>query len=115
MTIMLRSGSPGPQTAVPVSQSEATSRQRSHSGLSRFRHNRAACGRSVCTLSALLLLLAPCWVSQAQAQAQGPPLVNMVNTLSANGVFQFDPLERAAAVANDNAYAKLLPVCGQQA
>src|SRR5690348_6909773 len=114
MTIMIRSGSPGRPTCVPLSQSEATSRQRSPSGLSRIWHVRAARGRRVCTLSALLLLIAPWWVSQARAQSQTPALVNMVNTLSANGVFQFDPLERAAAAANDNAYAKLLPICGQQ-
>ena len=101
MTIMIRSGSSGRQTRAPL--------------LSRFRHTGTAGSRSVCKLSVLILLLAPCWLPQAQAQSQAPALVNMVNTLSANGVFQFDPLERAAAVANDNAYAKLLPVCGQQA
>jgi outer membrane lipase/esterase len=47
--------------------------------------------------------------------AQTAALVNMVDTLTANGVFQFDGLERLAAVANDNAYTKLLPLCGAQA
>lgn len=115
MTIKIRSGTSGGQSPGLLLQSEATSRQRAPSGLSRFWHSSAECGGVVRKLSVLLLLMAPCWVSQVQAQAQAPALVNMVNTLSANGVFQFDPLERAAAVANDNAYAKLLPICGQQA
>lgn len=52
--------------------------------------------------------------AQTQTPGQAPALLDMVTTLSANGVFQFDPLERQAAIANDNAYAKLLPVCGGQ-
>ncbi len=61
-------------------------------------------------LAGLLAALRP----QA-AQAQSPELVNMVNTLSAKGVFEFDPLEQLAAAANDSAYARLLPICGPQA
>jgi uncharacterized protein with beta-barrel porin domain len=51
-------------------------------------------------------------MSLRPAHAQSPALVDMVSTLSANGTFQFDALERQAAIANDNAYAKLQPICG---
>jgi uncharacterized protein with beta-barrel porin domain len=61
----------------------------------------------------VLLMLAPAWFQSASAQA--PELQNMVDTLTAEGVFQFDALERAAAIANDHAYSKLLPLCGAQA
>jgi uncharacterized protein with beta-barrel porin domain len=64
-------------------------------------------------LPAGLLLLMALWVRPAAAQTAA--LVDMVNTLSGNGTFQFDALERQAAIANDNAYTKLLPVCGPQA
>lgn len=64
-------------------------------------------------LTCAMILLAASWTRPLQAQT--PALVDMVNTLSANGTFQFDALERQAAVANDSAYAKLLPVCGAQA
>ncbi len=64
--------------------------------------------------AALLLLAAPVWLRPAYAQTQSPALLDMVNTLSANGVFEFDALERQAAIANDSAYAKLLPICGGQ-
>jgi len=60
-----------------------------------------------------IILLAALWTRPVQAQT--PALVDMVNTLSANGTFQFDALERQAAIANDSAYSKLLPVCGAQA
>jgi uncharacterized protein with beta-barrel porin domain len=38
----------------------------------------------------------------------------MVTTLRQEGIYQFDALEYDAAVANDAAYAQLLPVCGTQ-
>jgi len=60
------------------------------------------------------LLLAALWHGPVQAQnAQNAPaaLLEMVNTLTADGVFQFDALERAAAAANDNAYLKLQKIC----
>jgi outer membrane lipase/esterase len=60
----------------------------------------------------VLLMLAPLGFQSAGAQTAA--LLDMVNTLSANGTFQFDALERQAAIANDNAYSKLLPVCGPQ-
>lgn len=47
----------------------------------------------------------------AHAQQAQPSLRLMVDTLSASGVFQFDAVERQAAIANDNAYSKLLPLC----
>jgi hypothetical protein len=47
----------------------------------------------------------------APAQAQSPALLDMVNTLSANGVYAFNGLERQAAMANDNAFTKLQPIC----
>jgi outer membrane lipase/esterase len=59
-------------------------------------------------LGALLLLAMSLWHSPANAQS----LLDMVNTLSANGVFQFDALERAAAIANDNAFVKVQGLCG---
>jgi len=46
----------------------------------------------------------------APAQAQAA-LTDMVDTLSANGVYEFNGLERQAAIANDNAFAKLQPIC----
>jgi outer membrane lipase/esterase len=45
------------------------------------------------------------------AHGQNAALLNMVNTLSANGVYQFNGLERQAAIANDNAFTKLQPLC----
>jgi uncharacterized protein YhjY with autotransporter beta-barrel domain len=61
----------------------------------------------------VLLVLAQAWFQTAGAQT--PALQNMVDTLTAEGVFQFDALERQAAIANDHAYSKLLPLCGAQA
>jgi uncharacterized protein YhjY with autotransporter beta-barrel domain len=55
-----------------------------------------------------LLASAPFWCTSAGAQS----LLDMVNTLTADGVFQFDALERAAAIANDNAYVKVRNLCG---
>src|SRR5712672_329295 len=66
--------------------------------------------RIVRTFALLLLIAAPLWLRPAHAQS--PALLDMVNTLSANGTFEFDALERQAAIANDNAYAKLQPFCG---
>ena len=68
--------------------------------------------RTARTLSVVLLMLAPLGFQSAGAQTAA--LLDMVNTLSANGTFQFDALERQAAIANDNAYTKLLPICGPQ-
>jgi uncharacterized protein YhjY with autotransporter beta-barrel domain len=65
--------------------------------------------RIVRTFALLLLIAAPMWLRPAHAQS--PALLDMVNTLSANGTFQFDALERQAAIANDSAYAKLQPIC----
>jgi len=55
-----------------------------------------------------LLATAPAWQGSAQAQS----LLDMVDTLTAQGVFQFDNLERLAAIANDNAYVKVQALCG---
>lgn len=55
-----------------------------------------------------LLASALFWHRSAPAQS----LLDMVDTLSAQGVFQFDGLERAAAIANDNAYVKVQALCG---
>jgi len=55
-----------------------------------------------------VLATAPLWQATAHAQS----LLDMVNTLGAQGVFQFDGLERAAAIANDNAYVKVQALCG---
>jgi outer membrane lipase/esterase len=60
------------------------------------------------TLGWGLLVMAPLWHSGAHAQS----LLDAVNTLSADGVFQFDALERAAAAANDNAFVKVQALCG---
>ncbi|MEA3181711.1 MAG: hypothetical protein QOI59_5234 [Gammaproteobacteria bacterium] len=70
-------------------------------------------GHTPRTFHAVLLFLAALWFRPAGAQTAA--LLDMVNTLSANGTFQFDALERQAAIANDGAYTKLLPVCGAQA
>jgi uncharacterized protein with beta-barrel porin domain len=52
------------------------------------------------------------WHGAAHAQTTtGASLLDMVNTLSGDGVFQFDALERQAAVANDTAFLKLQPLC----
>lgn len=64
--------------------------------------------RALRGLGAILLVVAPLWQGQARAQS----LLDMVNTLGAEGVFQFDPLERAAAIANDNAFVKVQALCG---
>lgn len=53
-------------------------------------------------------LLAFLWHGSAHAQS----LLDMVDTLTAQGVFKFDGLERAAAIANDNAYVKVRALCG---
>ena len=58
----------------------------------------------------LLTLLGPA-VALAQS---APSLAQMVTTLRQEGIFQFDALEYDAAVANDAAYAHLLPICGSQ-
>jgi outer membrane lipase/esterase len=62
-------------------------------------------------LFAVLLI----WLSSAHAQTApgqpAPSLAQMVTTLRSEGVFQFDGLEYDAAVANDAAYAALLPIC----
>jgi outer membrane lipase/esterase len=66
--------------------------------------------RIVRILGGILVAFASIWQGAAYAQT-APSLLNMVNTLTSDGVFKFDALERAAAIANDNAYAKLLPLC----
>lgn len=66
-----------------------------------------AAGGTVWTLVLVLLMFG----AFRTAQAQSPALVDMINTLTANGVFQFNGLERQAAIANDSAYSKLLPIC----
>jgi uncharacterized protein YhjY with autotransporter beta-barrel domain len=43
--------------------------------------------------------------------ASSGSLLAMVNTLSSDGVYQFDALDRQAAIANDTAFAKLQPLC----
>jgi uncharacterized protein YhjY with autotransporter beta-barrel domain len=73
----------------------------------------AGATRIVRTFALLLLLAAPIWLRPAHAQS--PALLDMVNTLTANGTFQFDALERQAAIANDTAYTKLQPICGANA
>jgi len=78
--------------------------------LRRPRARRVGVARIVRTFALLLLIGGPIWLRPAHAQS--PALLDMVNTLSANGTFEFDALERQAAIANDNAYAKLQPVCG---
>jgi uncharacterized protein with beta-barrel porin domain len=60
-------------------------------------------------LGIVLLMLGS--LRMAPAQAQSPALLDMVNTLSANGVYAFNGLERQAAIANDNAFTKLQPIC----
>lgn len=63
----------------------------------------------------VLVLLVLALARFQSASAQTPALQNMVDTLTAQGVFQFDALERQAAIANDRAFSKLLPLCGAQA
>jgi len=77
----------------------------------------ARCGsaRIVRILTGSLLALAGFWHLPARAQTAPGPLLTMVNTLTAEGVFQFDALERAAAAANDNAYFKLQKICAPTA
>lgn len=49
----------------------------------------------------------------ARAQSDsGGSLLTMVDTLTSEGVYQFNALEQQAAIANDTAYANLLPACG---
>jgi len=73
---------------------------------------RARCRSSVTRIVRIsgwiLLAIAPVWRGTASAQS----LVDMVTTLSAQGKFQFDALERAAAAANDSAYVKVRALCG---
>jgi uncharacterized protein YhjY with autotransporter beta-barrel domain len=56
-------------------------------------------------------LLAGSPKASAQQTPAAPSLVNMVTTLSSQGVYQFDALEYDAAAANDAAYKNLLTVC----
>jgi uncharacterized protein with beta-barrel porin domain len=67
--------------------------------------------RIVRMFALLALVTAAALVQPVHAQTAA--LVNMVDSLSANGTFAFDGLERLAAIANDNAYTKLQPICGQ--
>jgi uncharacterized protein with beta-barrel porin domain len=46
----------------------------------------------------------------AQSASSGS-LLTMVNTLSSDGVYQFNALDRQAAIANDTAFANLQPLC----
>jgi outer membrane lipase/esterase len=69
-------------------------------------------GRLASRCCAALVALA--WHVAAQAQS-APSLVQMVTTLTQNGTYKFDALEYDAAVANDAAYARLLPICGAAA
>ena len=48
--------------------------------------------------------------ARAHAQA-APSLVQMVNTLTSEGVYRFDALELAAAQANDTTWANLKSLC----
>ncbi len=62
--------------------------------------------------AALLALIG--WVRSdpvgAQSASSGS-LLTMVNTLSSEGVYQFNALDRQAAIANDTAFAQLQPLC----
>jgi outer membrane lipase/esterase len=48
----------------------------------------------------------------AGQSASSGSLLTMVDTLTSDGVYQFNALDQQAAIANDTAYASLLPVCG---
>jgi outer membrane lipase/esterase len=61
-------------------------------------------------LLALLGLLGSSEQADAQSASSGS-LLNMVDTLSSDGVYQFNALDRQSALANDTAYEKLLPLC----
>jgi outer membrane lipase/esterase len=110
MTITVKSDSLGGLARVPgLHWLRSQWRPRARERQARF----GVClARIVRTFALLLLIAAPTWVRPAYAQS--PALVDMVNTLSANGTFQFDALERQAAIANDSAYTKLQPICGGQ-
>src|SRR5690349_20006265 len=70
-----------------------------------------ACNTATPTVRAIgLSLLAAALLCHRSAPAQS--LLDMVDTLSAQGVFQFDGLARAAVIANDNAYVKVQALCG---
>ncbi|HVS75518.1 MAG TPA: autotransporter outer membrane beta-barrel domain-containing protein [Steroidobacteraceae bacterium] len=62
-------------------------------------------------LFGLIGLLGRSAPSGAQNASSGS-LLRMVNTLSSEGVYQFDALGRQAAIANDAAFASLQPLCG---
>jgi outer membrane lipase/esterase len=47
----------------------------------------------------------------AQSASSGS-LLTMVDTLTSDGVYQFNALDQQAAIANDTAYESLLPLCG---
>jgi uncharacterized protein YhjY with autotransporter beta-barrel domain len=64
-------------------------------------------------LLALAGLLGRCDPARAQSAAQSSgSLLEMVNTLTSDGVYQFNALARQAAIANDTAYVNLQPICG---
>lgn len=71
----------------------------------------AGFARIVRAIGWTLLAAAPIWHGAVQAQSTGGSLVDMVNTLASQGVFQFDALERQAAAANDAAFRNLQPLC----
>jgi uncharacterized protein YhjY with autotransporter beta-barrel domain len=106
MTITVKSDSLGRLTPVPLSP-RLRAMQRP---CAREPEPGVGMARIVRTFSLVLLMAATIWIQPAHAQTAA--LLDMVNTLSANGVFQFDALERQAAIANDTAYTKLLPICG---
>jgi uncharacterized protein YhjY with autotransporter beta-barrel domain len=65
--------------------------------------------RRIVRAFAWLTLAAACaWHATARAQS----LLDMVNALGTQGVFQFDALERDAAIANDTAFVKIRALCG---
>jgi uncharacterized protein YhjY with autotransporter beta-barrel domain len=67
----------------------------------------ASLARIVRPFALALLLIG----SLRTAPAQSGALLDMVNTLSADGVYPFNGLEQQAAIANDNAFTKLQPIC----
>src|SRR5260221_9175945 len=65
--------------------------------------------RRIVRAFAWLALAAACsWHATARAQS----LLDMINALGTQGVFQFDALERDAAIANDTAFVKVRALCG---
>ena len=62
-------------------------------------------------LLGLIALLGRSDPVDAQAASSGS-LLTMVNTLSSEGVYQFNALDRQSAIANDTAFANLQPICG---